>query len=323
LAVVAGIDEAGFGPVLGPLVVSATAFEVPDEHVDASLWRLLAGAVSRSASKRRRRVAIADSKRLYRGLRGSTGLEHLERGVLSMLSAVGRPARSLRALLGELAPKADRHTGAYPWYAQEDLSLPRAISETDVALSGNSLKAAMATAGVRPLLFRCEPVFAGEFNRLVSTVRNKSSLLMDVTCRLLDRLWRLEAPGPTCVWVDRHGGRMRYLPMLQRVFPEAEHKVVEECDTRSAYRLTAAGREWRICFLQAAERRQLPVAMASMLSKYLRELFMELLNAFWVRRLPEVAPTAGYYRDGVRFYRQVRPHLTELGFESRQLYRSR
>lgn len=323
MAVIAGIDEAGFGPVLGPLVVSATAFEVDDEHAQGCLWRMLAPAVSPGLAKRRRRIAIADSKRLYHGLRGSAGLEHLERGVLSMLAAVGAPTATLREVLGALAPSAPDNAEKYPWYAQADLTLPRGISETDLKLSANSLRAAMSDVAVRPLMFSSEPIFAAEYNRLVSTVRNKSSVLFDVTCRLLDRLWRMRAKGPIYVWVDRQGGRMRYLPQLQRVFPDAAHKIVAESDTASSYQLTAPGRDWRISFVRDAERKQLPVALASMMSKYLRELFMELLNTFWRQRLPELEPTAGYYRDGVRFYRQIHPHMTELGYDVEQLYRSR
>ncbi|MFW6065502.1 MAG: hypothetical protein ACOC9S_01650 [Planctomycetota bacterium] len=323
MAIVAGIDEAGFGPVLGPLVVSATAFELPEEHADGCMWRLLASAVTPNASKRRRRVAIADSKRLYHGRRGSSGLEHLERGVLSMLSACGLCTESLRGVLGALAPSAQRSLDAYPWYARSDVSLPTTIGKTDLALSANSLKVAMSEASVRPVMFASEPIFTAEYNRLVSAVRNKSAVLFDVTCRLLDRLWRTDANGPIYVWVDRQGGRMRYLPLLQKVFPGAQHHVVEESETVSSYRLTAPGRNWRICFIRDAEQRQLPVALASMLSKYLRELFMELLNGFWRQRLPELEPTAGYYTDGVRFYREIHPHLTELGYDAEQLYRSR
>ncbi len=323
MAVIAGIDEAGFGPVLGPLVVSAAAFEVPRQCADECLWRLLSSAVSKSVSKRRRRVAFADSKRLYHGRRDSAGLEHIERGVLGMLRAAGEQAGSLRELLGALAPGAAGHAESYPWYAGADLPLPTTISPTDLTLSANSLKAAMSDARIRPLMLQGEPVFVAEYNRLVSQVRNKSSLLFDITCRLLDKLWRLDVDGPVHVWVDRQGGRMRYLPMLQRVFAQADYKIVEESETRSTYRLTAQGRNWRISFVQSAESGQFAVALASMMSKYLRELFMKLLNGYWLRHLPELTPTAGYYRDGVRFYRQIRPHLAELGFEAAQLYRSR
>ena len=63
MAIVAGIDEAGYGPLLGPLVVSVVAFEVPDGLAGVDLWELLSAAVSRC--KRRplgaRILAVATS----------------------------------------------------------------------------------------------------------------------------------------------------------------------------------------------------------------------------------------------------------------------
>ena len=60
-----------------------------------------------------------------------------------------------------------------------------------------------------------------------------------------------------------------------------------------------------------------------MLSKYLRELFMTLFNRFWTRQLPDLAPTAGYYVDGKRFYREITPAVRKLGVSEQMLYRCR
>jgi hypothetical protein len=51
-----GIDEAGYAPNLGPLVIGGTLWKVPE--ADCDLYHLLRGAVSRSGSARK--VAIAD-----------------------------------------------------------------------------------------------------------------------------------------------------------------------------------------------------------------------------------------------------------------------
>src|SRR5262245_56431937 len=81
---IVGIDEAGYGPVLGPLIVSATAFEVPRELADGSLWRLLRDSVTTSAKPRDRRVPIIDSKKLYHR---PEGLGALERSALAAIGA--------------------------------------------------------------------------------------------------------------------------------------------------------------------------------------------------------------------------------------------
>ena len=65
MAVVAGIDEAGFGPKLGPLVVSAVTLRVPDERKDDCIWKILRSSCSRKVRKNARRLVVADSKQLY------------------------------------------------------------------------------------------------------------------------------------------------------------------------------------------------------------------------------------------------------------------
>jgi len=65
------------------------------------------------------------------------------------------------------------------------------------------------------------------------------------------------------------------------------------------------------------------VALASMLSKYLREALMRRFNTFWARYMPEVPPTAGYYGDGARFLRDIEPARRKLGIADEQLIRCR
>ena len=75
----AGIDESGYGPLLGPLCVGSSAFRTAgpaDAAAPPDLWKLLARGVCRSPRDPRRRVAIADSKRLKGS--GKKPLVHLE-----------------------------------------------------------------------------------------------------------------------------------------------------------------------------------------------------------------------------------------------------
>jgi len=322
LSIVAGIDEAGLGPVLGPLVVSAAVFEMPEELTDVCLWRLLDAAISRRPARRSGRIAIGDSKKLY-SRRRANALEHLELATLGMLASQGTVPASFDALLDVIAPRCRGRARGYPWYSPEDLALPRCVWPTSVKLAGNSLRTTMERVGVRLASLRAEPVFVGEFNRHVAATNNKSSVLFDVTSRLLAALWEDGPPGKLRICVDRHGGRKHYLPALQRVFEGCRFKIIEEADHLSAYRVSRGEREAEICFLTGAEKRHLPVALASMISKYLRELFMELLNRFWCGHIPDLAPTAGYYADGRRFFQQIAPAIQRLGVSEQLLYRSR
>jgi ribonuclease HII len=321
MATVSGIDEAGFGPVLGPLVVSASTFEVPEECMEANFWGLLAGCICRRPPRRSSKVAIDDSKKLYAGLKSET-LVNLERGVLAMLASRSQPVASLRELISQVAPKASEAMTGYPWYA-EDLPLPRCVTPMNIRLAGNSLRTSMSRFGMRLQDITCEPVFAGEFNRHVTSTDNKSAMLFDITSRHLWRIWNNSPPGKLRIYVDRQGGRTYYLPALQRLFPNCSMKILEENRYLSAYRITGDDREAEICFFVDCDARSLPVALASMASKYLRELYMELLNGFWVGRMPGLKPSAGYYGDGRRFYRDIAALVREAGYDETMILRAR
>lgn len=321
MAIIAGIDEAGLGPVMGPLVVSAAAFHAPQELLGESLWKVLAGAACRKAGARNGRIAFADSKKLYAsGKPGS--LANLERGVLSVLAAGDQHPATLRAMLGAVAPAAVEQASACPWYAG-DVPLPHAITSTDRALAGNAIRSALQKNGMSLAELRCEPMFEGEYNRHVQATNNKSTTLFDVTSRLLYALWRNSPPGEIHIHVDRQGGRMHYLPHLQRIFDGCGFKLLDETETNSSYRITGRDRAAEVHFTVGCEELQLPVALASMLSKYVRELFMGLLNRFWAQHVPDLKPTAGYYADGNRFYDQIASAARRLGYGDELIYRSR
>ena len=80
-----GIDEAGYGPLLGPLVVGLSTLKVEEPISPAMPWKLLTPTVTRKKSKRG--LAIADSKLLHKG----EDLTPLESGVLAFISAEKSP----------------------------------------------------------------------------------------------------------------------------------------------------------------------------------------------------------------------------------------
>ena len=63
MPIIAGIDEAGYGPTLGPFVLSKVVMEIPVEyHHDTDIWHLLKDAISEKIQKRGNRIIVGDSK---------------------------------------------------------------------------------------------------------------------------------------------------------------------------------------------------------------------------------------------------------------------
>ncbi len=315
-----GIDEAGYGPVLGPLVVSATAFEVPVDGVSACLWRVLRRSVSSSSSVRDGRIAVVDSKKLYRR---SDGLARLERSVLSMFGAWCGVPPSLHGLLGLVCPSAVALLDEYPWYRGANPPLPTAADAGGIRIASRRLSRDLAAHGVRPVGRWSEVLPEGHYNRLVSNTRNKAVVLAGLTLRLVQHVADAFPDRELRICIDKQGGRQRYAPLLLRAYGDRRLRVVEETRESSVYELVGRRTSWRVSFRQSGESHDLPVALASMVSKYLRELLMGCFNAYWKRQVPDVRPTAGYYRDGMRFLKDIEPHLGRLGVAKDRLVRLR
>jgi len=326
MAILAGIDEAGLGPVLGPLVMCASVFEVPDALADQPLWEALAPTVSRKRGRKSTALAIGDSKKLF-NRKSAKPLRHLERAVLASLAA-GRQQQhpaTLAELLTMIAGDANARANAkrYPWYRPEEVTLPRALGATDVSLSANALAVAMRKAHISMRGIRAECVFVGEFNRIIRATRNKSTAALGITFRLVQYLWSRLKSGSMHINIDRQGGRMRYLSALERAFEGCSFKILSEDPDCSAYEMSDARRTARITFSIGAETAHMPAALASMTAKYLRELFMEMFNKFWSAQVENLTPTAGYYTDGKRFYAEIQDAMKRLSIDEDIVYRCR
>jgi hypothetical protein len=90
---------------------------------------------------------------------------------------------------------------------------------------------------------------------------------------------------------------------------------------RSDYEVHGLGRAVRLSFRPRAEAESFCVALASMASKYLRELCMREFNDFWQQHVPGVKPTAGYPGDAACFLEAVRPALERLGIPEAAVWR--
>lgn len=322
--VIAGIDEAGYGPLLGPLLVGCSAFAVegtaPPADALPCLWDRLRGVVSRHRDKHARKLHIEDSKSVYSP---SQGLRELERSVLCMAGTLGAPA-DLDALVKLVAPHAAPDLAGYTWYRRDpDERFPRELDAVAVRLMTNALNVEMDKSRARLVHLAARIIPERQFNSMVNATRNKASMLFSQVAIHLDHLLTHQAAEGLVVFCDRQGGREHYGHLLRLMFEQWELTVEFESDKRSDYVLRSGPRQARVIFAEKAESQCLATALASMLAKYLRETLMGRFNAWWARQAPGVAPTAGYYSDGVRFLQDTQQRRIELGIPDDQLVRQR
>lgn len=331
--IVAGIDEAGYGPTLGPLVVSMSVFRVPDSAVD--LWRALAKAVARKPDGRK--VPVEDSKKLFQQ---GKGLRNLEEGLLPFLQLRDGVPRDFRALLHlvsdqrvDAASAADTYLERYPWYRGRNAAIPCDTYLRALETRARRLEAALLSAGVEFLGCRSRPVEVIEFNEAVAREENKANVAFSAVGGLIRSLWRAFADEAVEVVVDHQGGRSRYAPLVFGAVRPRSIIVEKQERDLSAYRLLRSGEggedgasgagAFRVVFAIESESRSLPVALASMLSKYLRELHMHIFNAFWREVRTDLRPTAGYATDAARFLDDIAPLRRRLAIDDAFLIRCR
>lgn len=323
----AGIDEAGYGPLLGPLVVARSVMAIPQLPGGPAtpvpqLWQRLGKAVCRRISGAKGRIVVNDSKKLKTK---AAGIAHLERGVLSFAALAGHHPASVGRWLDILGESCHRDLSHMPWYAPADdlpwQVLPASITPGQVAVARSMLAATTKRIGVEMIDLGAAVVFEDRFNRMVAHTRSKASASFTFVAAHLQSVWQRFGEHDPFIAVDRQSGRTHYREPLAQVFPEAHLTVMEESDAQSSYRFEAADRAMTVIFRTQAEEAHMPVALASMTAKYTRELMMQRFNAWFGDRAPDIKPTAGYATDGRRFLDEIEPHLADLRISREQLAR--
>ncbi len=294
--IVIGTDEAGYGPNLGPFIVTATVWRLPEQH-DRGL-NVCMNALDAAGMR------IADSKKIFHG---GGSLEQLETSVLSVFAHLGINANKDSVLFD--------HFHALPSAMNDDVAendLPVAGTQSQIARNAAIFARILEDHAVVLCSAHSRALHAEEFNRQLDRYETinrsgaKAAVLSHTTLELIKEALHSctilrEDPNETIlVQCDKHGGRNRYLDCLVQYFPSIFVQVLEENATQSRYRLSYRGHPLEFCFKAKGES-EMPIALSSMISKYLRELSMLRFNRFWQNHVPHLKATAGYPVDAKRF----------------------
>jgi hypothetical protein len=313
-----GIDEAGYGPNLGPFVMTAVAGRVPPELRESDLWQVLSPAVRRSEDADDGRIVVADSKLIYSP---AGGLVHLEQSVTATFSPcrTGAPL-SLAEYVDWACPACHEDLRAEPWYTGSP-RLPLVAEHAGLRDAVERFDRACREQGIAWEPVQSVVVCPARFNHILEEWGSKGAVLGHALAELLKCLCRLSPEEPVSFFIDKHGGRNTYAAMLQDAIPEGFIVAAEEGRDRSVYRVLGLDREVRLTFQPRADVEHFCVALASMFSKYLREVLMVEFNRFWQERVPGLKATAGYPGDAARFMEQIRATAVRLGIAENALWR--
>ena len=303
-----GIDEAGYGPNLGPLVMTAVIAEGPADR-PPSLWNDLAGRIARAGCADYR-LWVDDSKRVYSSGRGR---DRLEAATFAALAACGVKFANLGGLLSAVGADEAAHKALCDWLEGRNFVLPTPSSQAivDAAIQARPFD----DAPWRLIQIQSVILDAGAFNQQLDKCHSKADLHFDVFACLLRPL--VEWGGVTSVRGDKHGGRHYYQAHLASAFPDRTVDRVEESPGRSRYVIRGDKDDARLS-LELTPRADADdglVALASIVSKTIRELWMEAFNSFWSRRIPGIRPTAGYPQDARRFRSLIEESASQLALD--------
>lgn len=307
-------DEAGYGPKLGPLVIVATA------------WTYTAGSLPKEPflslsepfeDSRCGTLHIDDSKRVFRRkLDCPPGrlpiLDEICRGA-SRWALIPDPLDQFFEWLQAVAKSDCKAIEEDPCLT--DFSKHATVTPTeDNVAADRELIAHWSTTGASLKAIQARLITPAIFNSIVDAGMNKADLLTELTCQLAFDLIRTKASTETSVIVksDRHGGRAFYGAALQHVCESTNLRVVKEGKPISQYELTRTTEsgidqtiDWSFTIGGDSFA---PVALSSIIAKWLRERSMASLNRYFVERMPigkTLLPTAGYPTDADRFLQDI------------------
>lgn len=292
--ILAGIDEAGLGPNVGPLATACAALRVPESWSPESPWEKLGAACCREWGRRETRLGVADSKVLYT----KGGLAALEK----TLAAFARCADGLTFSVSFASPAEPE---LHPCYSRR-LDIPDA--------DGAELSAALAACGAEAVRLEVGCLFEPVMNSRFAAGLNKNQILLMETGARLSGLAAAFPAEPVLAVIDKQGGRNDYLPFLTGLFPGAWVEAVSVGAERSTYRIRRAGGGMELRFVAKGDRDSFATALASMAAKYARERSMAELNAWFGARAPGLRETAGYPVDAKRWRAEIEksPNTHEL-----------
>ncbi len=295
---VMGVDENGLGPRLGPLVATSVALEVPRYARSPLCNRGLAlGLTDSKETGGFGRMGFAESVALALVKRACSRLPSSADELIDSVAPDSR--RSLRACCPDLP------TAGQCWAV--DLQLP--AFGGDPAYGEELVDRLVGRSALRVVDAQSRIACAGVLNAKLAAGTNKLAVDLELFEDLITSV-QASHGSPLLAVCGMVGGIRDYASRLTRF----EASRVHPLKGRRGQRRLAVDGLGEIRFEVDADARHLPVALASILGKYVREICMHRIGAFYQQGKPGLKLASGYH-DPVttRFIAETEPSRRRLG----------
>ncbi len=187
--IVIGVDEAGYGPNIGPLLIAGSVWRVPAEMSESDMCEALKPTFACKAwSANCNHVPLGDSKQLYTP---GSGLRSLEAGLLSTLACI-QSEDAASASFCKKPCETTTNSGAFNnflnqfvsanecdwrqtnWYQDTELDCPASIDTDEVVRLKSLGQAHLLRCDIELLAVRAMVVSENRFNELVVRLGSKA-----------------------------------------------------------------------------------------------------------------------------------------------------
>jgi len=323
---VIGVDEAGYGPSMGPLTICATAWRVPMSFdADQMTHGLKPEFLTKPLQLDSIHIPIGDSKKIHQGKLAAEGLLLGSRFIAYLID--GKIEDDWDHRIKCFAREDWKRLSKIPWYgkvqSKHSRSLNEAIADQPCYFEAAATK--LKSSSIELVGVQSRVIDEIEFNRHIDLTGNKSILLSESTLTLVkDVIMAISTKSELIeVYCDKHGGRNRYQSILTHIFDQEWFSIEIESQGCSRYTANWNGHLIQIQFKVEGDS-IFPSAAASIIAKWTREDLMERLNAFWQENILDgVKPTAGYYVDAMRFAEQIQASARRLRLDRDSWWRKK
>jgi len=334
MRLILGVDEAGYGPNMGPLVIAVSAWAL-DSSLDV-LDGLTPFAPEFQAAPWNPSsdfIPLGDSKKIYQPNKGLAGLNCSIRFFESLIE--GKPGKQSPWFeFANLAAQDIDRLESIQWYHR---SLHQVINEKRDVLTESAMlfaKEKFLKLGLQLIDVRLRVLEEALFNEMVNQLGNKSDVLgqtsLTLAWNVLDSAVNFNQFESIEIYCDRQGGRKRYSPLLSHTYSlSAPNKQVpffttlSETPEASCYSMDYRGIPTTIRFQVGGDSLFAPAA-SSIVAKWTRESLMQRLNRYWRALVGDsLRPTAGYAVDAARFAKDIAPWIDRLSLDTNLWWRQR